>query len=260
MKSAMLSFALLTLAGLSWGQEVAPGPPQAFTASVPVTATVVANQGGVVIEGPETVTPGQPTQFSVTGLSEGVLAATAVTWFPRENVVCVPARTWAGETIIWFVPGVAAEYLIAIHAPDGLTAEIVVNTKGAPVPPPDPDPNPGPTPPPIVGFRTVLIVHESGELSPAFAQQLESVREYTSSQAHIKRTKFLDPDLKDMDQKTPEWFQGYLDLIQKNSLHLPVLMVGVLSDQPDRPLAQLFAEELPDTTEDIILAIKKYGG
>ena len=52
MKKAMLGFVLLAVAGLAWGQEVAPGPPQAF--EVPVTATVTRPaEESVAIEGPE---------------------------------------------------------------------------------------------------------------------------------------------------------------------------------------------------------------
>jgi hypothetical protein len=251
MRSTLIGILVLAFAWSAMAQEPSTAS-QTFAVPVPVKAAIGP---AVEIEGPEVVTPGQPVQFNVVGIDQADLAKTRVVYFPREGVMCVPAQTWAGNSIVWFIPGNAPKYLIALAAPNGYD-EIIVTTEGAPPPPVPPDPIPPPTP----GHRMVMVVYESGDLTTDLSQQFEELREYAEDEEKIRRMRFLDKDMVDPDGKTPEWFKGYLDLIAAKQIKLPALMIGVLSSTPGQPLVALYVEPLPDTAEEAILTIKKYGG
>jgi hypothetical protein len=259
MKALMLAVVTCFAVGLAAAEQIPPNP-QPYVAEVPVIAEVVGAVGAAAeIEGPSVVTVGQPVQFSVTGLDESQLEETDLVWFPREGVTCILATTWPNKkTIIWFIPGKAPEYMIALYAPGRTKAEIIVSTDGLPVPPPDPTPDP--IPPPTPGERLVVVIHESGEVSTALAQSLQELRNYATSESKVRRLRILDPDLKGPDDKTPAWFQSYLDLIEAKALPLPVLMVGVLPTEEGKSLSAIYVEPLPDTGAAIIEAVKKYGG
>lgn len=259
MKTTLLTILLLVFTWPALAQApILSTPPE--TVAVPLPMKVAGPPATVAeIEGPTVVVSGQPVQFTVTGFTTDQLAEIDMTWFPRRGVTCILATTWPDQNvIIWFVPGKAPEYLVKLHARNGVSAEIVVSTDGIPVPPPDPAPNP--VPPPTPGERLVIVVHESEATTAKLAQNLETLRQYGAAEPKILRVRILDQDYKGPDDKTPEWFQSYLDLIEKKKLKVPVLMVGVLPTKDGEPLSAIYVEPLPDTAEEIIAAVKKYGG
>jgi len=99
----------------------------------------------IEIVGPQQpLEPGEYAQVLVRGIDEDHLPQAKVIYYPREKVICVPARTWGGSPFIWFGAKLPGRYLLAVVIPAaaGLEyAECVIEV-GAPGPDPEPDPNP----------------------------------------------------------------------------------------------------------------------
>ena len=258
MKRLLILFALLGLAA-----PLVAAEPQSF--AVPVTAQVVPipRQAADVIriDGPDVITAGKPVAFPVSGLDTANLTAARVIYFPREDVLCVPAQTWGGTTIIWFQPGNAAQYFLAIYTPNGYT-EKIITTKGVKPPVPIPDPTPDPTPPPLPsGDLMVLVLFESEETTPAIAAAVQQLYLYCKREgSNVKVYRCLDKDTRGKDGKPVTWLKGYIRTAESKKVPLPALMVGVLSSSPNQPLSRFYVEPLPGYGADMIQTLKKYGG
>ena len=168
------------------------------------------------------------------------------------------------QPVIHYTPAIAGEHRLLVdwnHGQDQL-AEILIQVGPKPDPNPDPDPDPDPEPDPDPdptppGRRFVLVVRETEKPTLAQAQILTALRIYAESKNHLWR--FEDNELEDQMEKTPAWFQVYLDLIAKAELALPVLAVGCVSDDGET-VTNVQVMSLPDTPEAAIQAVKKHGG
>ena len=66
-----------------------------------LAVAAVAQSAELKITGPTTsVEPGEFVQLLVQGLNEADLETARVVHFPRDRVVCIPARTWSGGIFI----------------------------------------------------------------------------------------------------------------------------------------------------------------
>lgn len=170
----------------------------------------------------------------------------------------------SGKPILFVSPTQAGDLHLVLAYSDA-AGEIhqqvaVVRIGSGPTPPPDPEPDPpGPDPPPVtVGKRTLLIVRETADSTPAMARLVTSLRQpphatYITSKGHSLA--ILDDDSVDENgQPTPRleaWrphFQG---------MTLPALFVIDATTN-----AIVHKQSIPaDTTADSLMAIvKAHGG
>jgi hypothetical protein len=124
-----------------------------------------------------------------------------------------------------------------------------------PEPEPEPDPDPGPVPPP--GERFVLVVLEASEPSAKRAQLLTGFRRYLVKKGHDWHIE--DDDLPDVSDKTPPWFQWYLDKLKALGVPHPALCIGVPA-KDGKSVTNLKCMPLPKTAEEAIQAVKDQGG
>ena len=157
------------------------------------------------------------------------------------------------QPVIHVTPLVAGEHRVVIdwNFEQDQLAEFLITVGGGPEP--DPDPIPPPTP----GKRFVLVVSESGDRTATMGATLVNFRQWLASSGHEWRIE--DPNIKGRNEKTPAWFQAYLDQIQKAGVPYPALVVGVPSDKGgDTTIVSI--TPMPDSVDKAIEAVKAAGG
>lgn len=184
------------------------------------------------------------------GLSWAISPAEAASRFyvDTQKRTAVFASRTRGVYIFALAVAVDGEATCLVH---------VLNNGLGPGPEPEPEPDPEPEPNPEPGRRFVMVVHESADRTVQQASTLMGLRDYLQAKKHEYR--FVDPDIKNRDGKMPEWFTGYLPLINKSKIKGAVLVVGVLS-KDGGTASQITVEPLPKTAAAAIEAVKQKGG
>jgi len=240
------------------------------TVAAAILAGVVACWAGsaaaadLTITGPgEPVDPGELVQLTIEDLAVAKLPTARVIHFPRRRVVVFAAQLWGGTPVVFFQAKIPGEYLVAVTAGEDY-GEIVIEVGGED-PDPDPDPKPDPDPDPVPpGPRFVLMISETETITAQQANVIEDVGIYCDEAGHDWRSK--DPDtVEGATGKTPAWLKWYLDEMKRQDfipggkLGGPVIVVATPPDASGRGKL-LTMEWMPDTTEEAIALIKKYGG
>jgi len=110
----------------------------------------------------------------------------------------------------------------------------------------------GDTPPP--GKRTVVIVRESENDTPAQALVHQKVQEYCEEKGHTYR--LVDDDAVDASGQQPAWLREYLDLITKQGVTEPAMVV--VADWNGKRYAT--AKALPTDAAAAVKVIQELGG
>lgn len=107
-------------------------------------------------------------------------------------------------------------------------------------------------PPP--GKRTVVIVRESENDTPAQALVHQKIQEYCKEKGHVYR--LVDDDTVDTGGQQPAWLREYLDLITKQGVTEPAMIV--VADWNGKRYAT--AKALPKDATAAVKVIQELGG
>ena len=146
-----------------------------------------------------------------------------------------------GKAVIW--QGDPGEYAVLYLPPGDAQPVVAVVNLGKPAP--DPEPGPDPLPPPTPGQRLGVIVYESKDQGPEFAQlRNKAVKAFEPGRLYI-----LDKDQSPSDTALSRAVQEGRDA----GLTLPVLVV--ISDDADRKTLRVVS--CPATVDDLKQELSK---
>ena len=122
--------------------------------------------------------------------------------------------------------------------------------------PPGPGPNPPPTPTPVAGSRTVVVVRETEDATPATLQLIVRLRTGAIStylKEHQHSLYILDDDSIDETGTKSPFLKPYLEKV--GTLPLPAVVIA-----DTKTGAMLFSGPMPATAEEVLELVKKNGG
>ena len=238
---ALVAISLLLFTGSLSGDSTVLGPPGS-----PVAKEIVV---------PDTIEPGQLVILHVPNLTLERAKRSQTTFFPRKEVVFVPAITWDGELVLFFSAALDGKYLVGVYPPtDGKVPTVekweAIVTVGSG---PDPDPDPDPEPEPVIQDVWAIIVEDSLVRTPELQASEEAIEQYCRTKQN-SRWKLLDFQSTDEFGKPPKGFANYI----KTAKAAGTTNILFIVSKKDGEL--LWIGETPVPKEKALALIKKYGG
>jgi hypothetical protein len=203
----------------------------------------------IAVVATEHVDLGDPIRISVKTSGTGVLVRVRQI-LPGEDLdVSANLLDLEGTGEFGFTNKSPGGYLIEVQAivGDRIVSDYAYSRIGSivPQPPPGPSPEPDPNPPPAPGPKNILVIHETGEISPILSQVFIKLRT-GDAQKYLNENKhklyILDDDLQ------PGWAQIL------GSTKLPAIIIS----DPSRGASGSVVRELPKTADEIMALIKQH--
>jgi len=195
--------------------------------------------------------------FQVQGIDNAALARTTLTVKPDGAAAAMGVTGWDGSQYIWFVGSKAGPCCVIVGVgpespgkPDIAAVVIAVGGEPDPEPEPEPNPDPPPPPPPDEALWGAVIIEETGERTPEFAQTIldESLSSYLTSSGLSLRV--ADQDVTDERGETPEDLEPYKEAAEGEELPI-IFVMGVHG-------AELFKGPVPSSADKLIALLKQY--
>jgi hypothetical protein len=207
----------------------------------------------LTIDGPsEPIETRETCQLFVNGLEEAQLNSAYAGHFPREGTQFVAARTWGGRPFIWFNAQDPGKYLIEVIDFEGRRrAEAIVVVEGENGPDPTPDPDP-----PNEGSRYLVVIEESSQRTPQLSNLLLRLRSSDYLEENDHNLLIADQDgTNEQGQPIPS-LKPYLDRAQEE----PALPILFIVDGDSSPAEVYYQGPVPNTYQETIELLKRYGG
>ncbi len=215
-----------------------------------------ASAADLVINGPtEPIEVREDAQLIVDGLTEEMIPAAVVNWWPKERVKLWPCKMWGGPHFLLFEAAKPGTYMVEVFVcgPSGpLHAEcVVVVGEGD-----DDDPPPPPPPPPNPDKVEVILLYETAAstLTTAQVSLMDKLVQELDRRSIVWHR--VDKDkINAATGESPSFLKPYLTASQNQTL--PVLAVGALR-QDGAFSGVLGVDPLPGRYEEAIALVDGY--